>query len=134
MEEAVWVVAAALVVVSGAVAAGVATVVDCDVAAGQWGSGLDRRGWEPGWGAVGRLGSVCRRFRGVGGCLRVGDRVVEVVVDDVGVVDRGCAGVVSGDVAHSSGDGGLVVGTSKGAVCITASAVVVEAVWVLASL
>jgi hypothetical protein len=113
----------AQVVVLGAVAAGFVTVVDCDVAAEQRGSGLDRRGWELGCGAVGRLGSVCRRFRGVGGCFRAGDRVVEVVVNSVGVVDGGCAGIISGDAAHSGGDDGLVGVSSLGAVCMKASAV-----------
>ena len=56
------------------------------------------------------------------------------VDDDVGVVDEGCAGVVSNDVAVGSGDDELVRVSLWGAVCVTALAVVVEVVWVSASM
>ena len=52
------------------------------------------------------------------------------VVDNVVVVDGGCAGVVVGDVAMSRGMLGCV---SRGAVCVPASTVVVALVWVLES-
>jgi hypothetical protein len=72
------------------------------------GSGCERRGWGLGWGAVGWLGSECRHFRGADGCSEAGSEVVVAVVDDVGVVDGGCAGVVGDDVAGDGGDDGLV--------------------------
>ena len=53
--------------------------------------------------------------------------MVVAVVDDVVVVDGGCAGVVVGDVAMSRGVLGCV---SRGAVCVPASTVVVALVWV----
>jgi hypothetical protein len=56
---------------------------------------------------------------------------VVVVVDVVGVVDGGCAAVVEGDVVGIGGDDGLVVVSSWCIVCVTASAVLVEVVWVL---
>ena len=96
---AVWVLDAALVVVSRGVVAVVAAVVGSDVAAERWGSGLENRGRGLSWGAVGRHGSQCRRSAGAGGGFEAGEEVVVVVVDDVVDVDGGCAGVVSGDVA-----------------------------------
>ena len=52
------------------------------------------------------------------------------MVDDVvGIVDGSCACVARGDVAAGGGDNGVAVGSSLGAVCITASAVQVEVVW-----
>ena len=56
------------------------------------------------------------------------------VDDDVGVVDGGCAGVVSNDVAVGGSDDELVRVSLWGAVCVTALAVVVEVVWVSASM
>jgi hypothetical protein len=81
---AVWVLDTAIDVVSRGVVAGVATVVSSDVAVGRRGSECARRGWGLGWGVVGRLGSVCRCFRGVGSRFGAGDGLVVVVVDDVG--------------------------------------------------
>jgi hypothetical protein len=89
----------ALVVVLGVAAAGVATDVVSDVAAERRGSGLERGGWRLGYGAVVRSGSVCRLSRGAGGIFEGGEEVVVVVVNDVGVVDGGCASPISGDVA-----------------------------------
>jgi hypothetical protein len=110
-----WVLAVVQVDVLGAVAVAVGTVVDDDVAVAVSGSGCERRGWGLGWGAVGRLGSVCRRFRDAGGSSEAGEKVVVVVFDDAGVVDGnvdvadgGCAGVVNGNVADSGGNDGLV--------------------------
>jgi hypothetical protein len=100
-----------LAVVSGVVATGVAAVVGSDMAVGLGGSGCGTQGWGVCWGAVGRVGSVCRRSRGAGGCFKPGDAVVGVVVvvdGCVDVADGGCVGVVSGGVANSCGDGGLV--------------------------
>ena len=103
--------------------------------------------------------SECRRFRRVAGRFEAGDGVVVAVVDNVGNVDGGCAGVVSNDVADIAGVDRLVGvslacmpvsqvlgssvdvpasfsrrgGSSLGAVCITASTVVVGVVWVLES-
>jgi hypothetical protein len=128
---AVWVLAAALVVVPEGVAARVTAVVGSDVAAAVSGSGCEQRGWGLGWGAVGRFGSERRHSRGAGGRFGGGNEVVVVVVDDVDVVDvadGGCAGVVGDDMAESRGDDGLVAVSSLGTVCITASAVVVEVV------
>ena len=59
--------------------------------------------------------SVCRRFRGAGGVVGAGNGAVVVVVDDVGIVDGGCAGVDGGVVAALAGAGGLVTGTVVGA-------------------
>jgi hypothetical protein len=125
VSAAVWVLDTALVAVSGAVAAGNVGTGGCDVAAAVGGSGCERSGW----GVVSRLGSECRRLRRAGGCFEGRDEAVVTVVDDVVDVDGGCAGDVSSDVAGSGGNGGLVVGSSKGAVCITASSVAVGVVW-----
>ena len=107
---AVWVLAVAQVVASKVVAEGVAAVVGSDVAAERRGSGFERRVWEHCCGAVGRLGSERRRFRGVWGWLGAGEGAEVVVVDDVGDGDGGCADVVSGDVAVSLAFPWLVVG------------------------
>jgi hypothetical protein len=48
-----WVLGTALVVVSEGVVAGVAAVVDCDMAAEWGGSWCEERGWGPDCGAVG---------------------------------------------------------------------------------
>jgi hypothetical protein len=52
----------ALDAVSEAVAAGNVGSGSCDVVTAMGHSGRGGRGWGLGWGAVGRLGSVCRRF------------------------------------------------------------------------
>jgi hypothetical protein len=60
---------------------------------------------------------------------------VVVVVDVVGIVDvadGGCANVVSGDVVAGGDNDGVVGVSSRGTVCITASAVIVV-VWVVES-
>ena len=108
-----WVLDTALVVVSRGVVAAVGAVVDDDVALAVGGSGPERRGWERCCGAVGRLGGVCHRFRGVWGWFGAGEGVVVVVNDDDGVVDvvdGGCAGVVSGDVADGMAGRGMEMG------------------------
>ena len=92
-------------------AAGVAANVVSDVAAERRGSGLERGGWGLSWGTVGRPGSQCRRSRGAGGRFGAGEGVVVVVVNDVDVVDGGCADVVSGDVAGNGGSEGVAVGS-----------------------
>ena len=104
----VWVLDTALVAVFGVVVAIVGTVVDGDVAAERRGSELERGGWRLGWGAAVRSGSVCRLLRGAGGIFLGGEEVVVVVVNDVGVVDGGCASAVSGDVAGNGGSGGSI--------------------------
>jgi hypothetical protein len=117
---AVWVLDVALLIVSRVIAAVVAAVVGCDVVAERWGLGLDKRGWEPGWGAVGRLGSVFHRLQGARGSFGARDKVVEVVVNNVhnvdgsvNVADGGCVSIVNGDVADSSGDGRLGTVSSR---------------------
>jgi hypothetical protein len=79
----VWVLDEAQVVVWGMVAAGFVTVVGCDVAAGRRSSGHERRGCGGCRGAVGRLGKVCRRFRGAGGSSDCGGGAIVVVVNGV---------------------------------------------------
>jgi hypothetical protein len=129
----VWVLGKAQFVVLGTVTAGVATVVSSDVAVTTAGSGFERRSWEACWGAVDRAGSECRLSRGAGGWFEAGGGVIVVAVNGVDSADGGCADVVSGDVADSGGDGGLVGALSRGAVCVTVSTVEVEVVWVLVS-
>ena len=133
------------------VTAGVTTVIGSDMAAEQCSSGLETRGW----GAGGQPGSQCHCLRGAGGCFEAGEGIVVVVVNDDGIADGGCAGVVSGDTAALAGKGGLVTmwlevfrdelggsvdvpaffrsrdSSSLGAVCIAASIVVVLVVCVL---
>ena len=116
----------ARLVVSRVLVAGVAVNVICDVTAERRGSGLERRGWGVCRGVVGRAGSECRRFRGAGDCLEGGDGAVVAVVGSVDSTDGGCATIVSDDVAHNGGDGGLGTVSSRGAVCVTASMEVVE--------
>jgi hypothetical protein len=101
---AIWVLDETLAVVSGVVVTGVAAVVGGDVAVERGGSVRSTRGWGLGWGVVVQSGIQCRGSGDAGGGSEAGDEFVVVVVDDVGVVDGGCAGVV----AHSGGDGGLV--------------------------
>jgi hypothetical protein len=109
-------------VVWGAVAAVVVTIVGSGVAVVTGGSGCEMRGWEACWGAMAQPGSECRRLRGAGSRFGAGEGVVVVVDDIVGVIDGGCAAVVSGDVAHRGGDGGLWAVSSRGAVCTKVSA------------
>jgi hypothetical protein len=52
-----------------------------------------------------------------------------VVVDEVGVSDGSCAGVVSGDVVVGGDNNGVVGVSSRGIVCVTASAAIVI-IWV----
>jgi hypothetical protein len=147
----IWVLDDALVVVFRVVAAVFIAIVGGDMAAEQRGSGLKREGWGVCWGTVNWLGNVCHRLQGAGGRFGAGGKVVVVVVDDVGVVDGdcagvvsgdvvvvddvgvidgGCAGVVSGDVVVGSDNEGVVGVFSRGIVCVTASAVIVI-VWVV---
>jgi hypothetical protein len=42
---------------------------------------------------------MCRRLRDAGSSFEGGEKVVVVIVNDVGCADGGCADVVSGDVA-----------------------------------
>ena len=71
---------------------------------------------------------MCHHFQGAGGCFSAGDKKVVVVVDNVGIVDGGCVGVVNGDVAALGG----VLGCSM-KVCVAVS-VVWGVAWVLKSL
>jgi hypothetical protein len=103
----IWVLDAAVVVVMGVVVAAVDIVVDDDVAVTPGASGCETRGWGAGWSIVGWAGSEYRRSRGAGGDFGAGREVVVVVDDKVAVVDGGCAGVVSGDVAALAGEWGL---------------------------
>jgi hypothetical protein len=105
----VWVLDEAWVVVWGMVAAGFVTVVGCDMAAGQQGSGHERRGSGGCRGAVGRLGKVCRHFCGARGGFGAGDRLVVAIVDIVGIVDGGCAGIVNDDMVALAVKGRLVM-------------------------
>jgi hypothetical protein len=124
---AVWVPDTALVAVSRVVAVAVVAIVDCDMAAEQWGSGLEMWGWGRGWGVVGRFGRVCRRFRGAGGSFEAGEAVLVVVVGGVVDVDGGCAGIDSGDVAglvgSLGGEGVGGVGSGPSLVCTAVSQV-----------
>ena len=77
---------------------------------------------------------MCHLFRGVGGWLGAGDRVVVVVDDSVDIIDGsvdmadgGCVGIVNSDVAASRGLLGCVL-----RVCMAVS-LVVGAIWVLTS-
>ena len=133
MVVGIWMLGEALAVVSGVVATGVAAVVGSDMAVGLGGSGCGTQGWEACWGAMARPGSECHRLRGAGSRFGAGEGVV-VVDNDIGVVDGGCAAVVSGDVAHRGGDGGLWAVSSRGAICTKVSAVEVGVVWVPASI
>jgi hypothetical protein len=118
-----WVLAVVQVDVLGAIAAAVGTVVDDDVAVAVSGSGCERRGWGLGWGGVGWSGSWCLHSRGVGGSFEAEGQVVVVVVDVVGVVDGTDGAIDNGDVAGDGGGDRVAVGSSRGAVCIEASAV-----------
>jgi hypothetical protein len=114
-----------LVVVLAVVATGNVGVSGCDVATDKGSSGRELRGWGLGCGAVGRLGRVCHRFRGVWSRFGAADRVEVVVDDSIGVVDGsndmadgGCGGIVSDDVAVPTG----VLGCMS-RVCVAVSAV-----------
>jgi hypothetical protein len=132
--KAAWVLAVVRVDVLGVVVAAVAVVVSSDVAPTVGGSGREMGGWKACWGSVGRLGGGCCRSPDAGASFEAGNEVVVVVVvNNVVDIDGGCAGVISGDAAHGGGDDGLVWVSSWGAVCIAASAVEVEAVWVVES-
>jgi hypothetical protein len=91
----VWVPDTALVTITEVVAAGVVGGGGCDVATAMGRSGRGGRGWGLGWGAVVRLGSVCRRLRGVGGRSGAGEGIVAgvatIVNCDMAVV-TGCKG------------------------------------------
>lgn len=50
------------VIILGVVAVAVGAVADSDVVVAVGSSGCEKRGWGLAWGAVGRLGSECRRF------------------------------------------------------------------------
>ena len=123
----------ALVVVSWGVVAGIVAVVNSDVAVEWRGSGCKTGGCVLRWGAMGWPGIECHCFGGAGGQFEAGEGMVVVVVDIVGIIDGGCATVVSDDVAVGSGDDKLVRVSLWGAICVTALAVVVEVVWVSAS-
>jgi hypothetical protein len=100
----------AQMVVPGVVLAGEAAVVGGDVAFAWAGSGCEGRGWGVSRNAVDWFGSECCRTRGAGGCFEARAEVVVAVVDDVGIVDGGCAAVVSGDVAMARGVSGCEMG------------------------
>jgi hypothetical protein len=102
---AVWVLDEAQVFVSGAVVAVVGAIVDDNTALAMGHSGCERRGWECCCGAVGRLSSICRCFRGVGSWFRVGDRVV--VNDSVDAVDGGVDEADGGGASIDGGDEAL---------------------------
>jgi hypothetical protein len=104
----VWVLMAALVVVSEVVVAEVVAVVGGDMAVAQVRSRREKRGWEVFCGAVNGLGRVCCCFRGIGSCGVAVEAVVVAIVDNVGVIDGGCVGVVGSDVAALTVEGGLV--------------------------
>ena len=57
-----------------------------------------------------------------------------VVVDDVCIVDVGCAAVVTGDVAAGNGGDWLVTGAVGSSLVWVAVSMVVGPTWVLASL
>ena len=102
-------------------------VVGDDVALAAGGSGWETRGWGLCDGAVGRSGNECRCLRGAVSCFGAGDGVVVAVVNIVGIVDGGCAGVDGGNVAALGGALGCV---SRVWVAIS---VVLGVVWVLKS-
>jgi hypothetical protein len=113
----------ALVLVSRVVAGRVATVVDDDVADEQGGSGRGRRGWGACWGAIGRPGSVCRRFD------RTGHRSWGELARSFNIVD--CDMAVAGGSGCITRDWGASCGELS--VCVDVSLVLVV-VWVLMSM
>jgi hypothetical protein len=58
----VWALDTALVVIFEVAVAGVATNIVSDMAAEQWGSGLETGGWGLVWGVVGRPGNMLHCF------------------------------------------------------------------------
>ena len=115
MEGAVCALDAALDTVSEPVMAVSIGVGSCDVAVEWWGSGLERRAWGFFCSAVGQAGNEHHRVRCAGGCFESGGGMVVVAVNNIDSTDGGCAGIVSGDVVDSSGDG-VAVGSSRGVV------------------
>jgi hypothetical protein len=86
----------------------IVVVVDDDAALAVGGFGHKRRGFERCCGDVGRPGRVYHRFRGAGGWFGAGKGMVVVVNDGDGIVDGGCAAVVSGDTAVPRGVSGCM--------------------------
>lgn len=102
-----WVLDTALGAVSGVPAVGFVVVVGGDMVAEWRGSGLERGDCGGCRGELGRPGSMCCRLHAAGGGSDAGGTAIVVAVNDIGGADGGCAGVVSGDVAASTGKGGL---------------------------
>ena len=94
---------AALDTVSEAIVADVVAIGSCDVVLAVGSSGLERRGCGLGRGAVDQPGIQRHLSGGAGSSSEVGEEQVVVVVNDVGIVDGGCAGIISGDVAVLTG-------------------------------
>lgn len=70
------------------ISTGFVAVIGCDVVLAVSGSGHETRGHRVCREAVGRLGSVCRRFREAGSSkFDVGGKVVVVVVNSIGNAD-----------------------------------------------
>jgi hypothetical protein len=101
----VWVLDAALLIISGVVVAGNVGVGGCDVVIARGGSGCEQRGWGLRWGAVGRPGRECCHSKGAGGSFEAGEKLLVAVVDDVVNIYGGCVAVVSGDM--EAGEGGV---------------------------
>ena len=79
------------------------TIVNSDVAVGQWGSGLERRGLGHCWGAGVQPGSRCHHYVGPGGGSEAGGGALVVVDNIVGFVDGGCGAIARGGVAMLGG-------------------------------
>jgi hypothetical protein len=121
----VWASNTAVVVILGLSAAAEAAVVGCDVAVTMGGSGCKTGGCGLRWGAMGWPGRECCCSEGAGGSFEAGEKLLVAVVDDIGIIDGGCAGVVSSDVATSRG-----VLRCMSRVCVAVS-VVLRVAWVL---
>jgi hypothetical protein len=117
----------ALDAVSEVVAAFSVGVGGCDVAVEWQGSGCKMGGCGLRWGAMGQPGRECHRSEGAGGSFEAGEQLLVAVVDDVGIVDGSCAGVVSGDMATLRG-----VLRCMSRVCVAVS-MVLRVAWVLKS-
>jgi hypothetical protein len=142
------------VVVVGIVGSG-----SCNVATAGGYSGCEGRGWEVSHSTVSQLGSVCHCLQDVGGCFDGGGGVVMAIVNGIGsynVAVTACAGIVGHDMAGDADGRGIKTvqqgvvwdrlrgsvdvpaslsghgSLSVDAVCITASTVKVEVVWVAA--
>ena len=94
MATVVWVLDVAQVVVLVVVVAGNVAVVGGDVAVELWGSGLEKGGWEGGWGAVDGPGMQCRRSGATSGGFGAWEAAVVAVVgavvkDDMALVTDG---------------------------------------------